>query len=686
MERNPRWKMHLPEFKPGPGWPSPTPKDVERGEVERGRDRGEPHKGVTMAPTSRCLTGRRYVTRRPLFPAEQHASILKKTHPQKHTEKEKHLGVGSGEDEQQRADANILTGPRVELTPESFSLSHSDVFRTEPGSALGVSDLGATLRVSDLGAKLRHEEHASGHPGSRSAQRSLSSSALEVQRLSPPRRPQLTSTVLYPTYTPRSGHSTPGQTQVRLKGRERGTFSSGGDVKGLPMSPHQANYWACAIPKALPPSPDRHSAGWDPNREYQALLDYTYPLRPGQVVCEGDGSKLRSDSLLQTGRHLQDSGIELDHLCSSTSLSGLDFSLGAGHRSLDKQGFNKSSEGPDPMDLSLDSSDCIRNEGGMSLSDGHSSSSAASSRCASALPRPRGACREMDEEFRPLPDQLEELQLLSRRVRDVTAQLSRPFTTSWESLEPGATPTLSPIPPEKREAEDDDEEEEEEEATVRELAGGNQDPDEGKDEMGREDRSAAHTADHRDSETVRRTSGACEEPGGDGRGPFSPGEVEVLAEQLCGLTLPGGRTSSRDDREGSDSLMQHIQVFGSHLEQLIQQLYAVSEKMEQLAAPTVDIDDVKSSLAEYQSFQREVSSHQPLTACVLHTGWLLLGCINSTSPLLRDALLLIERRRGALETTTEHFFSSILSAMDSLTRPGPVQQSRGPAGARGATL
>lgn len=59
---------------------------------------------------------------------------------------------------------------------------------------------------------------------------------------------------------------------------------------------------------------------------------------------------------------------------------------------------------------------------------------------------------------------------------------------------------------------------------------------------------------------MRRTSGACEEPGGDGRGPFSPGEVEVLAEQLCGLTLPGGRTSSRDDREGSDSLMQHIQV------------------------------------------------------------------------------------------------------------------------------
>lgn len=43
-----------------------------------------------------------------------------------------------------------------------------------------------------------------------------------------------------------------------------------------------------------------------------------------------------------------------------------------------------------------------------------------------------------------------------------------------------------------------------------------------------------------------------------------------------------------------------FQVFCSHLEQLIQWLYTVSEKMELLAAPTVDIDSVRSSLAEYQ--------------------------------------------------------------------------------------
>ncbi|XP_068582954.1 centrosomal protein of 68 kDa isoform X2 [Cebidichthys violaceus] len=667
---SPRWKMPLPEFKPGRRWASPTTKYWGRGEMERGRDGGELHKSVTMAPTSRYLTGSQYVTRKPLFSAEQHPSILKKTHQQMHTEKEKQLCVGRREDDLQRAEANILTRPRSELTPESFSLSHSDISRTDTGLPLGVSDLRARLHQ-------REPTFESPYPGSRSAQRSLSNSLLEVQRLNPPCRPQLNSTVLYPTYTPRSTHSRQRQTQPS---------SSRGDIKGLPMSSHQANYWACAIPKVLPPSPDRHSAGWDPNREYQALLDYTYPLRPGQVVFEGDSSKLRGDSLLQTDSNLQDSGIELDQLCSSTSLSGLDFSLSACHESPDPQGLNKSSDGPDPMGLSLDSLDCSKNGGGISRFDGRSSTSTAFPRSASIHPLSRCVCREVDEEFWPLPDQIEELQLLSRRVREVTAQLSRPVTTSRESLEQGTTSILSSITlPEKREAED-----REEAATVEELTGGNQDTDEGKDETGREDRRAAQTADHRDSETVRRTSEAWVEPVGGGLSPSSLREVEVLAEQLCGLTLPGGRTSSRDGWEQSDSLMQHIQVFCSHLEQLIQQLYTVSEKMELLAAPTVDIDSVKSSLAEYQSFQREVSSHQPLTSCVLHTGRLLLSCINNTSPLLRDTLLLIERRCGALETHTEHFFSSILSAMDSLTRPGPIQQSRredpGPVGVQGSTL
>ncbi|XP_070697382.1 centrosomal protein of 68 kDa [Pempheris klunzingeri] len=672
-----RRRMHLPEFKHSRRCLSLTAKEDERGETERQNAKEGLHKNVTMAPASRYLTGRQYVKRKPLFSAEQHTSILKK-----HTEKDKQSAVSKREGSERHTDMNFSTKARGELTPESFSLSHSD---TSPASA-SREDLGSPMGASELRNRSCHQERTFGSPfpGSRSPERGLWSSILEGQRLNPPLRPRLTSTVLYPTYTPRSGHSRPGQLRVGgregVGGAETKLCSSGGHSNGYPTSPYQANYWACAIPEASPPSPDRHCAGWDPNREYQALLDYTYPLRPGQVVSEWDRSELQGESLLQTDPNLQDSGIELDHLCSSTSLSGLGItvssvgqtrersSLSVDQRSPDLQGFNKSSDGlssgtlTDPVGLSWDSLDRSKTRGGTS---GHhhqhrappSSTSSAYIRSTSVLPRSRGVCGDVDEEFWPLPEQLEELQLLSRQVREATAQLSRPVTASWESLGPDTNTNLSSITvPEKQEA------------AVKE-------PEEGEDEKGRLDSSAAQTADHGDSKAVRGSSGAWVEPDGGGLGWSSVREAEALVEQLRGLTLSGSQRTSQDDQEQCDSLMQHIQVFCSHLEQLIQRLYAASEKMELLAAPTVDIDSVKLSLAQYQSFQREVSSHQPLTSCVLHTGQLLLSCINTTSPFLREALLLIERQSGALETHTEHFFSSILSAMDSLTQPGPDKQS-----------
>ncbi|XP_010774449.1 centrosomal protein of 68 kDa-like [Notothenia coriiceps] len=113
--------------------------------------------------------------------------------------------------------------------------------------------------------------------------------------------------------------------------------------------------------------------------------------------------------------------------------------------------------------------------------------------------------------------------------------------------------------------------------------------------------------------------------------------------------------------------MQHIQVFCSQLEQLIQQLHAfhaVSEQMELQIVPTVDIAGVKSSLAEYQ---RAVRVQQPLTSSVLLSGQLLLRCIDHMSPFLRDTLQLIKSHCGALESRTQPLLCSILSAMESLS-------------------
>ncbi|XP_022063402.2 centrosomal protein of 68 kDa isoform X1 [Acanthochromis polyacanthus] len=687
-----RWKLHLPEFKHSKRGSSSTTEDNERGKTERETRKGL-HKSVSMAATSRYLTDKHYVMRKPLFSAEEHTSILKKTHPQNPTEQMKQLGVNRGE----YTDMKFLTRQRKALIPESFNLSDSD---SSPPSASG-KDLDSPLGVSELQTRLSCEEPTfqSSFSDSRISEQSFSSSILQVQRIKPPLRPQLTSTVLNPTYSPHSKLSRPGQTQLRLDEWETKFCSPKAHSKGSPESPYQKNYWACAIPEALPPSPDRRSAGWDPNMEYQTLLDYTYPLRPGHVVSEWDSFELQAESLLQTDPNLQDSGIELNQLCSSTSLSGLDFSSSgarytrrrsnhsAGHRSPDLQEFTGSSDVPpssshashnmDPMTTSLDSLDrsttnCSKNDGPHHQrhvpSSSHSISTAFHS--TSVLSQSRCLCREVDEEFWRLPEQLEEFQLLSKQVREVTSLLNQPVTTSWESLEPGATSILSSTDlPEKHGAENKEEE-------VKE------DKDEG-NRRGREQTSAAQTADHSGSETIRSRFGTRVEPAVGELSRSSLKEVEALVERLSGLTLPDRQRMNQEDQEQSKSLMQHIQVFCSHLELLIQRLYAVSEKMELLAAASVSPDSGKSTLAEYESFQKEVSSHQPLTSCVLHTGQLLLSCINTTSPLLRDSLMLIERQSGALQTHTEHFFSSILSTMDSLT-----QQSRedGPVEGQGSSL
>lgn len=146
------------------------------------------------------------------------------------------------------------------------------------------------------------------------------------------------------------------------------------------MTPFQAEYWACAIPPALPLSPDRQTASWDPNREYQALLDYSYPLRAGQPLCAWASPEHQENTL-----NPQDSGIEQDLLCSSASLS-----LSGGHRSPSLRGLKASG--------TL-----------LSLADLHCSphQQCALSTC---------AFEELDEVFCPLPEQLEGLQLLPRQV------------------------------------------------------------------------------------------------------------------------------------------------------------------------------------------------------------------------------------------------------------------------------
>lgn len=314
----------------------------------------------------------------------------------------------------------------VELTLESCNCSHSDVLSSLPSKEDLRSPLGE-LRASVV---LKQQTHESPFIVRRSAHQSLSSSILEVQRLNTPLRPPLTSTVLYPNYTPRSGYSRTGLTGHG--GQKKSCFSEGSS-KEHKLSVHQLNYRSCAIPKSSPPSADRCSRDWNPNQEYQALLDYTYPLRPEQERSEWDSS------VFQTKSHLQDSGIEVDHLCSSNRLSGLNLSgseteqsrekitFSRAQRSLDQQMLSDLSKGllsriqvsqNDPVSLCVDS---LHNRESMTDSRSHRHQTPSScllpfAGSTSVLPWCRDAGGEVDDEFWHLPLELEELKLLSRQV------------------------------------------------------------------------------------------------------------------------------------------------------------------------------------------------------------------------------------------------------------------------------
>ncbi|CDQ61143.1 unnamed protein product [Oncorhynchus mykiss] len=682
-----QWKTRIPEIIQAGSTTTQHDKDGERGTGDR--DRGGPRKSVTMAPTSRYMSDRRqYSMRKPLVTTtEQQTSILKKSYLQERPEKERQ-GEGSSNEAHHHGEFDFQTRWAEQKFPDNFNPSQANISTCSASR----EDFSTSLGVSDLRTGLSHEEptFSSSYLGSRPGRRSLSSPPLEVRTFSTPLNSKWTSTLLSPlspSYTPPSRPSRQRWTERKLDAGE--VCPSVGYSKGHSnpvlhtMSPHQANYWACAIPSSLPPSPDRRSSSWNPDKEYQALLDYTYPLRPGRVVGGWDTSDAGGGPLIQTDPNLQDSGIDLDRLCSSTSLSALDFSLtgtagvgmarerrmpGIGPRSSELRGLShpKSSDGrlsssplssADPIGLSVESLDC---SGGGGLDPLHRieegrychhgiSSSTTFIRTTSVLPQPGclrgGAC---DEEFWSLPEQLEELRGLSRQVREVTAQLSQPVTASWESLERGTTSVQSSMNlAEKQEAEEERKEREQNE---------------------KEEREVVHSGE---SSQAARNSGSRMEGGVAGRGVSraSLREVEAMVDQLSGLTLPEFQRGSQGEQGHRESLMQHIQTFCSNLEELIQWLYTVVERMEVLAPPSVDIESVKSSLADYKRFQREVNAHQPLTTSVLQTGELLLGCMTSTSPVLKETLGLIERQSRALETHSEHLFSSILSAMDSLTQP-----------------
>lgn len=110
---------------------------------------------------------------------------------------------------------------------------------------------------------------------------------------------------------PQAAHSVLGA-GPQLQGSTQ-PLASGRDATGLGKRhlSFQAEYWACVLPNSLPPSPNRHSPLWNPNKEYEDLLDYTYPLRPGPQLPKEPEGRVLADLVMQ------DSGVDLDSFSAS---------------------------------------------------------------------------------------------------------------------------------------------------------------------------------------------------------------------------------------------------------------------------------------------------------------------------------------------------------------------------------
>lgn len=513
-------------------------------------------KSVKVAPVLRLLTDRQYRVRQPLVTAQRTAT-LKKTHTE-HCTQQLQCDVRTEERSPEGIDQSPAHGT-TEQSPAHGTKDQPPAFgTTDQPPSHGTTDQPPPHGTTDQPPPNR--AHSLSH--SRRTSPLLSSthppdqprSVLQIQRLKTPVRPQLSSTVLYPTYTPRYAHrkthTDPQQSTLR----------------------YQAEYWACAIPTPPPPT----SSGGHPDRDYQALLDYTYPLRPGP----------QPGQLSPTYCTFQDSGIEVD-----LGQSKLNLSFSGPEQAEGRCVGQRSSETPlshVEHVLSQDTLNWCKQD----------NSEAAGPWCPPlaalvTLPLDKGGkgdwgdSEEEDMEFRPLPKQLEQFQQLSTQVREMTACL---ISAHWD-------------PPARQDTPNTDEEK------------------------------------------------------------HCSADMAALRTEA---TLKTDVTLSRRLEQGS--LMEHINVFCCHLEQLIHRLYITSQKIQVLLPPTVDIHSVKSALAHYQCFQREVRSHLPLTSSVLRTGHLLLSSIQTTSPVLRDALRLVENQSKLLERHTEHFFSSILSATDTLTQ------------------
>ncbi|NWI33189.1 CEP68 protein, partial [Sula dactylatra] len=447
------------------------------------------------------------------------------------------------------------------------------------------------------------------------------------------------------------------------------------------MSSYQADYWACAIPDSLPPSPDRRSPHWNPNKEYEDLLDYAYPLKPRYKL-----GKMPEPFFHDSGIGLDSFSLSPEGTSRSTSIYGRSGQAqGSGEKG--RQRFVASAErfstpGPGKRGCSgagsYDEPSPIAKASFAKNASSHPSRGLAKdvttesagpgsfgrpavdgrSWCSRGRPFPnyKGQVKsvnsflpttrvlplrkewEGDEEFLSLPPRLRELERLAQFLSDLSLTVRTPGHNhhNFPRHSDGTRPLLSELAP------------------FREAGG--------RDKRGNIEDYAGlwHPCSSRKLSWENTELGS-----------------QIHRDPLRGLHLP---TSLRDTLDGtylneprvkghpkkgqqSESLAQCVKMFCCQLEELIRWLYNVADITDSWVPASLDAESVKASLHRCLEFRKDVASHRSLTESVLEKGEALLDCMASNSPALKDTLGLIAKQSEELETHAEHLYESVLAAV-----------------------
>ncbi|XP_074143182.1 centrosomal protein of 68 kDa [Sminthopsis crassicaudata] len=468
-------------------------------------------------------------------------------------------------------------------------------------------------------------------------------------------------------------------------------------------SSFQANYWACVLPDSLPPSPDRRSCLWNPNKEYEDLLDYTYPLKPKAQLPKHAASHVLADPFLH------DSGVDLDsfslspentlkspatlsHDCLPTepdvqlpseprnsedrfstmvsqTQGGLELAA-SGHltstpKASSRQAFQNDKEQP-LMNFrkSLPVGRCLETHlsspgewsRGSSFSTliGKNGASSDLQSLSHEAPMESGWKTpediEIEEEYLALPPRLTQLSSLAPYLSTIQMTDSQPSVVTKGQDLPAAssqepTPLLHP-------------------STQKSPAW-----EKSRGKWGIAHRNCCTQIPHYEFQELDREGDINILISQDPRGPpTQPRTISSLRKMLAGLAYsdlkPEGQHLKKERDQERESLLQCVKTFCCHLEELICWLYKVAEVTDNLIPSKSNLASLKSSLQLYRQFKKDIAEHQSLTESVLQKGEILLQCLLDNTPVLKDVLGLIATQSSELEDHAERLYDSVLAALD----------------------